>query len=105
LAKLRHDKEYAVSERFELFLKGYEIASGYHENQDAVELRRRFQTNRDSRLASGRSWLPVDSRLLTVMELGFPLCSGTALGIDRLLMVMLDAETIEDVLTFPIEKA
>ena len=105
LAKLRHDKEYAVSERFELFLKGYEIASGYHENQDAVELRRRFQTNRDSRLASGRSWLPVDSRLLTIMELGFPLCSGTALGIDRLLMVMLDAETIEDVLTFPIEKA
>jgi len=105
LAKLRHDKEYAVSERFELFLKGQEIASGYHENQDATELRRRFQTNRDSRLASGRSWLPVDSRLLTIMELGFPLCSGTALGIDRLLMVMLDAETIEDVLTFPIETA
>jgi len=105
LAKLRHDKEYAVSERFELFLKGREIASGYHENQDAAELRRRFQTNRDSRLAAGRSWLPVDSRLLNIMELGFPLCSGTALGIDRLLMVMLDAETIDDVLTFPIETA
>ena len=105
LAKIRHDEEYPISERFELFLKGHEIANGYHEIQDAVELRRRFQENRERRLASGQSWLPINSRLLTVMELGFPPCSGTALGIDRLLMVMLDAETIEDVLTFPIETA
>ena len=106
LAKVRHDgKEYAVSERFELFLRGHEIANGYHESCDAAELRRRFQANRERRLASGRPWLPIDSRLLTVMELGFPQCSGTALGIDRLLMVMLDAETVGDVLTFPIETA
>jgi len=105
LAKIRHDGEYAVSERFELFLKGQEIANGYHEIRDAVELRRRFLVNRERRLAVGRSWLPTESRLLTVMELGFPQCCGTALGIDRLLMVMLDAETIEDVLTFPIETA
>jgi len=105
LAKIRNDEGYAVSERFELFLKGCEIASGYHEARDAAELRHRFQANREHRLAQGRSWLPIDSRLLTVMELGFPPCSGTALGIDRLLMVMLDAETIEDVLTFPIETA
>jgi len=105
LAKIRDGGEYAVSERFELFLKGHEIANGYHEIRDAAELRRRFQINRERRLACGRSWLPIDSRLLTIMELGFPQCSGTALGIDRLLMVMLDAETIEDVLTFPIETA
>jgi len=105
LAKIRQDEEYAVCERFELFLKGHEIANGYHEIRDAAELRRRFQTNRERRLTSGRAWLPIDSRLLTVMELGFPQCCGTALGIDRLLMVMLDADTIEDVLTFPIETA
>ena len=105
LAKIRHDEQYAVSERFELFLKGHEIANGYHESRDAAELRRRFQRNRERRLAGGRAWLPIDSRLLTVMALGFPQCSGTALGIDRLLMVMLDADTIEDVLTFPIETA
>ena len=105
LATLRQDEEYAVSERFELFLKGHEIANGYHEIRDATELRRRFQANRERRLAGGRAWLPIDSRLLTVMELGFPQCSGTALGIDRLLMVLLDADTIEDVLTFPIETA
>ena len=105
LAKIRHDNDYAVSERFEFFLKGYEIANGYHEVRDAAELRRRFQEHREHRLAGGRSWLPVNSRLLTVMELGFPICCGTALGIDRLLMAMLDAETIEDVLAFPIETA
>jgi len=105
LAKIRQDDGYAVSERFELFLKGHEIANGYHESRDAPELRRRFHANRERRLADGRTWLPIDSRLLTVMELGFPQCSGTALGIDRLLMVMLDAESIEDVLTFPIETA
>jgi len=105
LARIRQDEKYAVSERFELFLNGHEIANGYHENCDATELRRRFQANRERRLAIGRTWLPIDSRLLTVMELGFPQCSGTALGIDRLLMVMLDAESIEDVLTFPIETA
>ena len=105
LATIRQEEEYAVSERFELFLKGCEIANGYHEVRDAAELRRRFQANRDRRLARGQTWLPINSRLLTVMELGFPPCSGTALGVDRLLMVMLDAETIEDVLVFPIETA
>jgi lysyl-tRNA synthetase class 2 len=105
LAKIRQDENYAVTERFELFLKGQEIANGYHEACDATELRRRFQANQERRIARGQSWLPIDSRLLTVMELGFPPCSGTALGIDRLLMVMLDAETIDDVLTFPIETA
>jgi len=105
LAKIRQDEDYAVSERFELFLKGREIANGYHEACDAAELRRRFRANRDRRHAQGKPWLPINSRLLTVMELGFPPCSGTALGIDRLLMVLLDADTIEDVLTFPIETA
>lgn len=105
LAKIRHEKHYAVTERFELFLKGLEIANGYHEVCEVAELRRRFRKNRDRRLARGQSWLPLNSRLLTVMELGFPQCSGTALGIDRLLMVLLDADTIEDVLTFPIETA
>jgi len=105
LATIRHDEDYAVSERFELFLKGREIASGYHEIQDTAEIRRRFQTNRDRRISQGRPWLPINSRLLTIMDLGFPQCSGTALGIERLLMVMLDAETIDEVITFPIETA
>ena len=105
LAEIRQDGEQAVSERFELFLRGQEIANGYHEVRNAAELRQRFRRSRERRLTRGLSWLPIDSRLLNVMELGFPQCSGTALGLDRLLMVMLDADTIDDVLTFPIETA
>ncbi|MCL2005976.1 MAG: EF-P lysine aminoacylase EpmA [Planctomycetaceae bacterium] len=105
LATIRQDGGDAVSERFELFLNGLEIASGYHELRDAAELRLRFRANGDRRLAEGRSALPIESRLLQAMERGFPQCSGTALGIDRLLMMMLNAERIDDVLAFPIETA
>jgi lysyl-tRNA synthetase class 2 len=105
LAQLRQEQGIQVSERFELFLKGIEIANGYHELCDASELRRRFQHQLQNRLAAGSSVLPIESRLLAAMESHFPPCSGTALGIDRLLMVMLHAETIDEVLAFPFETA
>ena len=105
LATIRQDEDCAVSERFELFLQGLEIASGYHELRNAAELRLRFQKNSSRRSEEGQSALPVESRLLHAMELGFPQCSGTALGIDRLLMVILNTDGIDDVLTFPIETA
>ncbi|MDR0336132.1 MAG: EF-P lysine aminoacylase GenX [Planctomycetaceae bacterium] len=92
-----------VSERYELFLNGIEIANGYHELRDATELRQRFRENLRRRLANNRPMLPVESRLLTAMESGFPESCGTALGIDRLLMVLLQTNSIDDVLPFPIE--
>ncbi|GHT17369.1 hypothetical protein FACS1894189_3110 [Planctomycetales bacterium] len=105
LAKTRCEGDDEISERFELFLHGIEIANGYHELLDAAELRRRMEENLQYRLTDGRSPLPTESRLLAAMEGGLPPCSGTALGIDRLLMVMLRAETIDDVIPFPIETA
>jgi lysyl-tRNA synthetase class 2 len=105
LAQVRQENGTAVSERFELFLNGLEIANGYHELCDADELRRRFQENNRCRILSGRQPLPEKNRLLTAMERGLPPCSGTALGIDRLLMVMLQAGTIDEVMTFPVETA
>jgi lysyl-tRNA synthetase class 2 len=104
LARIRADSDdKVVSERFELFLNGIEIANGYHELLDAEELRKRFRENLRQRLLTNRELLPVESRLLTAMESGLPACSGTALGIDRLLMVLLNAASIDEVLTFPIE--
>ncbi|MDR1140485.1 MAG: EF-P lysine aminoacylase GenX [Planctomycetaceae bacterium] len=93
----------AVSERYELFLNGIEVANGYHELLDATELRQRFRKNLRQRLAAKRRELPIESRLLTAMELGLPASCGTALGVDRLLMVLLHANSIDDVLPFPIE--
>ncbi|MDR2117167.1 MAG: EF-P lysine aminoacylase GenX [Planctomycetaceae bacterium] len=92
-----------VSERYELFLNGIEIANGYHELLDAAELRKRFRENLRYRLAANRGELPVESRLLSAMESGIPASCGTALGIDRLLMVLLQTPSIDDVMPFPIE--
>jgi lysyl-tRNA synthetase class 2 len=94
-----------VSERFELFLNGIEIANGYHELLDASELRHRFRENLQRRLEENRPLLPVESRLLTAMESGLPASCGTALGIDRLCMVLLGADSIDEVIPFPIESS
>ncbi len=97
--------EIAVSERFELFLGGVELANGYHELLDAAELRQRFQQTAMKRIAAGKAAIPVESRLLEAMQKGLPSCSGCALGIDRLLMVLLKTQNIDDVLAFPLERA
>ena len=109
LAQLRtvndSESDYVVAERFELFLNGIEIANGYNELLDADELRHRFKKTQRNRIFDGQASLPVESRLLTAMETGLPPCCGTALGIDRLLMVLFNAESIDEVLAFPIERA
>ena len=94
-----------TAERYELFVRGVELANGYHELLDAAELERRNQTNLAQRSQDGKLPLPGDSRLLAAMRAGLPACSGCALGFDRLLMVSLGVETIDEVLAFPIERA
>lgn len=94
-----------TAERYELFVQGVELANGYHELLDAEELERRNQTSLAQRSQDGKLPLPSDSRLLSAMRAGLPSCSGCALGFDRLLMVSLGVETIDEVIAFPIERA
>ncbi len=98
-----HDPE--TADRFELMVHGLELANGYGELLDADELRQRNVQNNQKRLATGRSELPVDSRLLDAMRSGMPACSGVALGFDRLVMMAMRTKDVSDVLTFPIELA
>lgn len=94
-----------TAERFELMVYGLELANGYGELLDADELRsRNVQCNR-KRLATGRSELPVESRLLDAMHSGMPGCSGVALGFDRLVMLAIGTQDVSDALAFPIELA
>lgn len=99
LARIRHDDP-PVAERFEIFWRGIELANGFHELTDADEQRRRFEADRGRRLAEGRVAPPYDSQLIAAMEHGLPECAGVAIGIDRLLMLMLDLPTIGEVLAF-----
>ena len=94
-----------VAERFELYVDGIELANGYHELLDATELRHRNETNNARRSEEGRPVLPSESKLLAAMEHGLPECTGVALGFDRLVMVAAGESKIDEVLTFPIERA
>ncbi|MFI4875104.1 MAG: EF-P lysine aminoacylase EpmA [Blastopirellula sp. JB062] len=94
-----------IAERFELYAGGVELANGYHELLDPQRLRARNATNNQNRQADGKYPLPETSRLLAAMQHGLPACSGTALGLDRLLMVRSGAHSLAETLTFPIARA
>lgn len=106
LARTHRDaRGHLVAARFELFMRGLEIANGYDELCDAVELRGRFDADNAERLGRGLAPMPVDERLLAAMAHGLPACSGVALGVDRLLMVVLGKQRIDEVIAFGAERA
>ncbi len=104
LARVRLDQP-PVAERFELFWQGIELANGFHELIDAAEQRRRFEQDRARRTAEGREAPPYDARMVAALEAGLPDCAGVALGLDRLLMLMLDLPSLGEVLAFDAERA
>jgi lysyl-tRNA synthetase class 2 len=99
------DGDPPVAERFEMYVNGVEIANGYHELLDANELASRNSVNNQLRVKDGNSLLPEDSRLLSAMRSGIPGCAGVALGVDRLVMLATEADSIDEVVAFPFEKA
>ena len=104
LAKIR-PSDPPVAERFEAYFQGVELANGFHELLDPDEQLRRFEADRQKRRDLGRPDTRPDGRLLAALRAGLPYCSGVALGIDRLLMLELDADSIENVLAFPLGRA
>lgn len=94
-----------VAERFELYVDGIELANGYHELCDPAELRRRNAETNALRAADGKETLPEESRLLAAMDFGLPNCAGTAVGLDRLIMLALGASSLEEILAFPFRVA
>lgn len=104
LARLRDDQP-PVAERFELYLRGIELANGYHELVDPAVLRQRIATANRQRAAAGKFTLPEENRLLAAMSAGLPPCTGTALGFDRLVLLATGASQIAEVIPFPVERA
>lgn len=94
-----------VAERFEFYYKGLELANGFHELSDAREQLRRFQQDNLQREKMGLPVRAIDTRLLAALQAGIPNCSGVALGVDRLLMIAMDTESIKDVISFAIDNA
>lgn len=90
-----------VARRFECYALGIELANGFVELTDPVEQRARFEHERRVRALSGRDALPWPSRFLAALEIGLPPCAGVALGLERVWMLILGKDRIDDVLTFP----
>lgn len=105
LAKTTTDKDgNLVARRFELYMNGLEIANAYDELADGQALRVRFEQDNLARKQRGLPVMPIDDNLLAACD-ALPPCSGIAVGLDRLLMVKVGAETLEQVIAFPITQA
>jgi lysyl-tRNA synthetase class 2 len=102
LARLKKEDQ-TLAERFELYIGGVEIANAFSELTDAKEQRRVFQREIETRRSLGKEIYPLPERFLAEME-EMPPSAGIALGVDRLLMVLLNATTIDEVVAFTSEE-
>ncbi len=102
LARLK-EGDSTVAERFELYIGGLEIANGFSELTDANEQRARFVQEAAFRASMGMVQYPVPEKFLEELP-RMPTSAGIALGIDRLVMLLLDKETIDDVVAFTPEE-
>jgi lysyl-tRNA synthetase class 2 len=89
-----------VAERVELYANGLELANGFSELVDAAEQRRRFEEERALRQAQGRPAYALDEAFLAALP-HLPPSAGIAVGVDRVLMLLVGAQTIAEVLLFP----
>jgi len=104
MASLAKLKPNGMADRFEAFFRGVELCNGFGELTDAMEQRRRFDRDQVERRAAGLPVYPIDERFLADLERGMPESGGNALGVDRLLMLLLRAASIQAVMPFPAER-
>lgn len=90
----------SVSRRFEVFFNSMELANGYMELTDAVQQRERFEKETDQRSAQNKPAVAIDEKLMAALDSGLPPCAGVALGVDRLLMQLLRADSIDQAMAF-----
>ena len=90
----------AVAERWELYIGGIEVANAFGELTDPAEQRQRFADWAAARRAAGRPVYPLDEAFLGALETGLPPSGGIALGIDRLVLALTGAASLDDAMPF-----
>jgi lysyl-tRNA synthetase class 2 len=102
LARLKQQDQ-TIAERFELYIGGLELANAFSELIDPEEQKKRFDHENSIRRSLGKPTYPIPEKFLAEMEDMTP-SAGIALGVDRLIMVFVDAKTIDDVVAFTPEE-